>query len=561
MPGGTVLRFKGFELNSERAELRQEDGQVIKLRPKTFAALHMMATNHGRILTKQELMAAIWPSIHVGEDSLFQCIREIRSALGDEKRQLVKSVSGRGYMFDAEVTPIEHPVSPATMPVPSARPIPAERPGPAGWRRWRPSLILAAVGVCGALGIAVAAPMIARRFYVPNTRTMTVMPIEIRTPDPSTTAMAANITDRLTDGLSRVRNIRVLAPPRESSTAIQATASAATPDFIVRGDLQRGQTEWEVRARLIESSTGQVQWSGSYTVPFASLDERLQQTRLTAGIGNPLALRINALTHASVSSPESRIIVEQAAAFINQTNRERFTAAQDMLEKAHAAKPDDVDVTAALAAHLIRGIQIVWYPPAETDAIERRAKTMLDKAVAKEPNYIPVLQGYCRFLQTINEFSQTLVACENALRFDPWDGLTMFQLGMAQLRLGRFEDALATFQRADASDTPQVSRWTWLLGAGLALVCLERYEDALPWLQRSLAITPGSGRTQMMIAAAYQALGRHDEARAIITKALQLRPGTTGENVGLPPKNQSPRYMKRTHEIVDLLVAAGLPAK
>jgi len=556
-----VLRFKGFELNSERAELRREDGQVIKLRPKTFAALHMMASNHGRILTKRELMAAIWPNIHVGEDSLFQCIREIRTALGDEKRQLVKSVSGRGYMFDAEIAPIEPAASPVAGVPPSAAAIPAANLAPPGWRsRWRPSLILAAVGVCGALGIAVAAPMIARRFSVPEARTMTVMPIEIRTPDPATAAMAANITDQLTDGLSRVRNIRVLAPPHESTTPTAAAASAKS-DFIVRGDLQRGQTEWEVRARLIESGTGQVQWSGSYTVPFTSLDERRQQTRLTAGIGNPLALRINALTHVSVSSPESKIVVEQATAFINQTNRERFAAAQDMLEKAHAAKPDDVDITAALAAHLIRGIQIVWYPPAETDAIEQRAKTMLDKAVAKEPNYIPVLQGYCRFLQTINAFSEALIACDNALRFDPWDGLTMFQIGMAQVRLGRFEDALATFQQADAVDTPQVSRWTWLLGAGLSLICLDRYEEALPWLKRSLAITPGSGRTQMMMAAAYQALGRRDEARAIIGKALQLRPGTTAENVGLPPKNQSPRYLKRANEIGELLVAAGLPPK
>ncbi len=555
-----MLRFNGFELNSERAELRREDGHVIKLRPKTFAALHMMASNYGRIISKQELMAAIWPNIHVGEDSLFQCIREIRTALGDEKRQLVKSVSGRGYMFDTEVTPGVASAPPATAVSPST-PLPAASIGPGGWR-WRPSLILAAVGVCGALGIAVAAPKIARRFSVPDTRTMTVMPIEIRTPDPATTAMAANITDRLTDGLSKIRNIRVLAPPHESPAATPAAApSSSAPNFVVRGDLQRGDTEWEMRARLIESSTGQVQWSGSYTVPFASAGERLQQTRLTAGIGNPLALRINALTHASVSSPESKIVVEQAAAFISQTNRERFAAAQEMLEKAHAAKPDDVDVSAALAAHLIRGIQVVWYPPAETESIERRAKTLLDKAVAKEPNYIPVLQGYCRFLQTINEFSETMVACENALRFDPWDGLTMFQLGMAQLRVGRFEDALATFKHADAVDTPRVSRWTWLLGAGLALVCLERYEEALPWLERSLAITPGTGRTQLLVVASYEALGRHNEARAIVAKALQLRPGTTAENVGLPPKNQSPRYMMRTKEVVDLLVAAGLPAK
>ena len=49
-------------------------------------------------------MEAVWPNVHVGEDSLFQCIREIRTALGDDKRQVVRVISGRGYLFQAEVT-------------------------------------------------------------------------------------------------------------------------------------------------------------------------------------------------------------------------------------------------------------------------------------------------------------------------------------------------------------------------------------------------------------------------------------------------------------------------
>jgi len=78
--GGTALRFSGFELDSERAELRRPDGQPIKLRPKTLEILRLLAGNAGRVLSKQQLMEAAWPNVHVGEDSLFQCIRETRSA-------------------------------------------------------------------------------------------------------------------------------------------------------------------------------------------------------------------------------------------------------------------------------------------------------------------------------------------------------------------------------------------------------------------------------------------------------------------------------------------------
>lgn len=571
--GGIVLRFAGFELDIDRAELRVADGETIKLRPKTFALLHLFATNTNRLLSKQELMSTIWPNVHVGDDSLFQCIREIRTALGDKDRQIVKSVSGRGYLFEADV--ISTSREPAALEEPGAAPSPApadepqhptvevqaRKPGGRWLSGFQRPVLAAALIASFAVGVAVAAPILVRRLYAPEGQTVTVVPFEARTSDPAMAALAANVTDRLADGLSKIGNIRVLAPQSDPRGANATATPSPNADFIVRGELQRGQGRWEVQARLIDASTGQVQWSGDYSVLSETINDQLQLSRLTAGIGDPLALRINALTHARVTSPESKIIVEQAAAFLNQTNKERFAVAQELLERAHAAKPDDADIAAALSAHLMRGVAMVWYPTPETDAIEQRAKTLLKAAVKQEPNYIPVLQAYCRLLQTINEFAETLVACENALRFDPWDGLVMFQIGMAQLRLGRFEDALATFERADTFDTPQVSRWTWPLGAGVALVFMGQYEQALPWLQRSLAITSASGRTDMLIASALQALGRYDEARTHVAKALQLRPGSTGENIGLPTKNQSARYMAGADKVRDLLIAAGLPEK
>ena len=99
-----MLRFSGFELDAERAELRRPDGETIKLRPKALEMLRLFAANAGRVLSKQQLMEAVWPNVHVGEDSLFQCIREIRAALADDKRQLVRVISGRGYLFEAQVT-------------------------------------------------------------------------------------------------------------------------------------------------------------------------------------------------------------------------------------------------------------------------------------------------------------------------------------------------------------------------------------------------------------------------------------------------------------------------
>jgi len=177
------------------------------------------------------------------------------------------------------------------------------------------------------------------------------------------------------------------------------------------------------------------------------------------------------------------------------------------------------------------------------------------------PGSIPVLQAYCRFLNATNEFTESLVACARTLAFDPWNGMALYHMGLAQLPLGRFEDALATFKRADRFDTPQVSRWTWLLGAGVSYLMMGRDEEALPWLQRSIAITPASGRPLALLAAAYQRLGRTDEANAALAQALKLRPGSTVSNLGIPTKNVSTVYIEARNRIKQALLAAGLPER
>ena len=567
-----MLRFAGFEIDLNRAELRPPDGDAIKLRPKTFALLHLFATNANRLLTKQELMSAIWPNVHVGEDSLFQCIREIRTALGDKDRQLVKSVSGRGYLFEAQVvesstlsgeadagtlpsSPADHATAPYDPRAQALAPV----AGGHRLRMLRHPALAASLIVCLAVGVAFAAPVFFPHLYTPAPPTIVVMPIETRAADEATAAMAANVTDQLTDGLSKIGNIRVVAPRPSENAPTSASASLSRGDLVLRGDLQRGATKWDIQARLIDGKTGAVRWSSSYSVPVDNTDEKLQETRLTAGIGYPLALQINAFIHAQLPSADSKIVVEQANAFINNTSRERAAAAQAMLEKALAANSDDVDLKAALASHLLRSSMMDWYTPAEAEAAEKRARSLLEAALKEEPSYIPAQQGYCRLLTAINEFSDALIACDKALSHGPWDGQVLYQIGLSQLRLGRFEDALATFEYANRLDMPQVSRWTWPLGAGLALIELERYEAAVPWLERSLAITPGTGRTHMLLAVAYQALGRFDDASKAMAKGLELRPGSNARNVQLAPKNESPRFSAQTAKLLKFMIAAGLP--
>lgn len=78
-------------------------GQEVKLRPKVYEALKYFVENPGRLISKQELMGAVWPDAFVTDDSLVQCTVELRRALQDAEQRLLKTVPRRGYLFTSEV--------------------------------------------------------------------------------------------------------------------------------------------------------------------------------------------------------------------------------------------------------------------------------------------------------------------------------------------------------------------------------------------------------------------------------------------------------------------------
>lgn len=99
-----VWTFDRFKLDLARHSLTS-GGEDIELRPKTFDVLCYLVQNAGRVISKQELHDAVWVNVSVSDDSFVQCVRELRQKLGDDAHQLIKTVSRRGYLFDAVVTP------------------------------------------------------------------------------------------------------------------------------------------------------------------------------------------------------------------------------------------------------------------------------------------------------------------------------------------------------------------------------------------------------------------------------------------------------------------------
>jgi DNA-binding winged helix-turn-helix (wHTH) protein len=98
------LHFPPFRLDPSNERLWEETREI-PLRPKTFAVLRYLAEHPEQLVTKDELMSAVWSDTVVGDDALAGCIRDLRKVLGDEAKtpRYIETVHRRGYRFIGKV--------------------------------------------------------------------------------------------------------------------------------------------------------------------------------------------------------------------------------------------------------------------------------------------------------------------------------------------------------------------------------------------------------------------------------------------------------------------------
>ncbi len=105
------IRFASYVLDMAEGRLVRGD-EVVPLRHRALALLHFLALRPNRLVTKDELLGAVWSEVSVSEVVLAVCMSELRKALGDSARvpRFIETVHGRGYRFIAAVGAGEGPV-------------------------------------------------------------------------------------------------------------------------------------------------------------------------------------------------------------------------------------------------------------------------------------------------------------------------------------------------------------------------------------------------------------------------------------------------------------------
>src|SRR6516162_3472210 len=100
--GEKTYCFAGFTLDLRRGSLRSGNAEI-ELRPKSFMLLRYLVENSGRLVSRDELIKALWPDVIATDESVTRCVSDVRMALGDSAQRIIKTLSKRGYVLAASV--------------------------------------------------------------------------------------------------------------------------------------------------------------------------------------------------------------------------------------------------------------------------------------------------------------------------------------------------------------------------------------------------------------------------------------------------------------------------
>ena len=198
-----------FSFDAESEILTSADGTQVALRPQTARVLGLLAANHDELVTKDALMGTVWADTHVTDDSLVQCISEIRRALGARDAKLLATIPKQGYRLSAVAA---HDTDAPSGPETGTKLGRTRHFG----RRW----IAALVAVSGLLLLAVAGSgFLLSRDVSPNEPIIiAVLPFENLSGDPEQDYLSVGLAEDLLTDLSRIGKMKVTSvwPPKRS---------------------------------------------------------------------------------------------------------------------------------------------------------------------------------------------------------------------------------------------------------------------------------------------------------------------------------------------------------
>jgi DNA-binding winged helix-turn-helix (wHTH) protein/tetratricopeptide (TPR) repeat protein len=471
-----ILRFEGYTLDFARRSLSR-DGELLTLRPQAMEVLCHLARRGGRLVSKAELFEAVWPGISVTDDSLVQCVRDIRRVLRDRDRRIVKTVPRVGYLFagltsmadDDETAHSADRLLPASS---SATPLPI---------RDRPLVVVA-------------------RFSDLNGEYA---------------AFAGGLAEDLITALSR---IRWLAVGRDVHQDFPAR-------YQLQGSVRHTGERVRINVHISEAATGVCLWSEAF-------DRRVRE-RLA--IQEEIAGRVAAAFESDVFAAEGASallkpadalqpwdLVARAHSLFARVTKAGTTTAIALLKELVNARPDYGPAQSLLGLCLVNAAHMGWIvrdhglPPGREHAV--RALALDDRDV-----WAHVALGYWAMMERHTD--ESIAAFRRAVELNPNSAAARSQLSRGLAFAGLHGEAVEHGEAAIRLAPFDPQKALFLGGIAVAKHAAGRFDEAVHWSVEAQRLRPGFQGSRRMLCANLALAGRTVEARALLSSLRRDQPG------------------------------------
>jgi adenylate cyclase len=513
-----TYRFGGFTLDLRRGLLIGGE-QPVALRPKVFQLLTCLVLNAGRVMSKDELIETVWPDVTVTEDSLSQCVGELRRVLGDgPSGTLVKTVPRRGYMFDGSA------IQDSNLPTTAGVPAPAIGEG-------KPSIA--------------------------------VLPFRNLSSDPEQDYFADGVVEEITTALGHFRQIVVIS--RNSAFTFKGqtvggheVGAALGVRYLLGGSVRKSGDRLRLTAHLTDAQSGIQLWANQYdgyiTDVFAFQDE---VTRMAIGAIAPRLLlaeqeRLRRKRPDNFGAYELYLrALDGLRTMIRQDNDDALAAIGRALE----LEPDYA-VAAGLGAwaHTIRVAQ-GW-----DDVLREQRAVGLElarRALAAGQDDSEAL-SYAGYAVGVlgEELRAGVRAINRAVAMNPNSALALTNGGWLKTYLGDSEDAIRDYMSAKSLSPRDPGLYRLNTGLSFALILERNYTAAVEAGREAIEANLNYVPAHRALAASLALVGQREEARKVIEHLLYLNPRTT---VASTASRSLMRFSGKLGLVLEGLRLAGLP--
>jgi TolB-like protein/DNA-binding winged helix-turn-helix (wHTH) protein/thioredoxin-like negative regulator of GroEL len=437
---GDRYRFGRFTLDPRQRALTH-DGSPIPITPKAFDILLYCVQHPSRILTKQDLMKAVWPDTIVEEGNLTQNISLLRKALAEhgDASGLIVTVGRQGYQFTGTV---------AVVPSRTRRYAPT---------RWRAFAMSGAVVVATVIGVPIAWQRLRGAPAGADTVRLAVLPFMNLTGDSAEDLLADGLTEETITQLARLRpeQLRVIARTsvmgyKHGGERIDEIGRDLSVGYALESSLRQSANRLRVTVQLIRVKDQSHVWASDFD--YAQQDIFHIEDGVAAAVAREVQLRLTPVQRARLarapSSTASAVdaVIRGRSAYEAYRGQEGWRDAKRYFDAAIAADSSYALAWAWLGAVYRFGADREWIP---TEPGYREARQAINRALALDPSLPEAWDGLGQIQRLVDwDWTAANTSYQRALALDSSNVSLIERASHMKRTMGDLDDALALEQRA-----------------------------------------------------------------------------------------------------------------